>query len=250
MSFVGPTPEAVQYSGVGPSSMVINLLDMKDADSFQSSASQRAYAALYQLLAVAWAYPTQNLFDALQCGELQKVITQALYDLNQAELPQRELITRSQQSLDSGILDYLRTHDKVDLETDYVALFENNFDAPVTHLYQHLYVSGQRTQIEVLKSLNQRYQRLGIGLKQGEGVEQADHLSVQLECLAFLYMRLAQNIDNKMKAETAFYLEEVRQFSDELSWINVLAEKLQSSINHLIYLPLIEFTRAVLVTAK
>lgn len=230
--------------------MEIIILDMKAADPFKSSAPQRAYATLYQLLSVAWAYPTQDFFDALQSGELQSVITQALSDLSQSELLQGELITRTQQSLDNGILDYLRTHGKVDLETDYVALFENNFNAPVNHLYQHLYMSGQRTQIEVLKSLNQRYRRLGIVLKQGEGVEQADHLSVQLECLAFLYMRLAQNLDNKMKPETAFYLDEIRQCSNELSWVNVLAEKLHSSINHPIYLPLIEFTRAVLVTSK
>lgn len=225
-------------------------MDMKVTDPLQSSAPQRAYATLLQLLSVAWAYPTQDLFDAMGSGELQSVIDQALSELHQSEYLEGEFIARTSRSLFDGVVDYLKTHDKIDLETDYVALFENNFAAPVTHLYQHLYLDGKRTQIQVLKSVNQRYRRLGIVLKQGEGVEQADHLSVLLECLAFLYVRLAQNIDIRKQEEIAFYDEEVEQCRNELVWVNGLADKLHSGITHAFYSPLVEFTCAVLRPVK
>ena len=202
-----------------------------------------ACAILYQLLSVAWSYPSEDFFSSLQSGEVRDLFEQTLPKLKFSQ--QLDEVTKD---LLAGIDELLAKQDRLSLESEYINLFDNSFQGKVLHLYQHLYCGDQRTQIDILKTMNQRFQQFGIVLKKGQGVEHPDHLTVELECLAYLYARQAQNqnLAGQMATNPETYSKPIDEMLIELAWVDNLAGRFESDIKHSLYSPLMRFTQKLL----
>ncbi len=134
----------------------------------------------------------------------------------------------------------------VDLESDYVGLFELNKQDPPLHLNGHLYMDGEHNLIPMMKRLKEQYQAFGMELKIDEGSEQPDHLTVELEFMAYLYSEYAEAAQGEAKWSMENIRDGILSFQKELTWVPKFVDALERRSIHPFYVPLGRFLVAML----
>ncbi len=195
----------------------------------------QAYAALYDLLSEAFAYPSAELFAALQSNLFSAKMSAAL-----AALPDTPTLCAAQAALRAAVETTLSNCPLLQLESDYIALFDAGRDPPAVHPNARLYGEQAVNPSMLLQRLQSIYREQGLALDADHGVEQADHITVQLEFMALLFQRLAQTPDD------AAALEDAKSFLSQLVWLPRFVAMLdERSMPHQFYHPLAHFLVAL-----
>ena len=204
--------------------------------------STAAWATLYDAVSVAFGYPSQRLYDALSDGSFMQVIAEAASTV--------QGLASERQALDAAVAEVLAGRGLLDLETEYVSLFEINRRERPLHLYAHLYAPQNRDSITLMRRLQALYRDHGVALKTGEGADHPDHLTVQLEFMAYLYHQLGRVLAGEQQGSAAELGQAVAAFRQELVWIPVLCSELEQRSGHPFYVPLCRFLIAMLAHGR
>ena len=185
-------------------------------------------AFIFDLLSVSFAYPTEELYLSLLSGRYVKELQAQLSLLSSAE----EF---------AGIIDELSVyHDKQQssdfnaFQSEYIALFEHNKKPLPLHLNAHLY-NAEPQPVPVYLRLRDFYRQFDIEMGSDKVTEQPDHLSVQLEFVAYLYRLLIDESDEfgRQKIKTG-----LSDFCSELEWTQHWMRELQERPRHAFYHPM------------
>jgi TorA maturation chaperone TorD len=194
-----------------------------------------AYATLYDLLSAAFSYPRADLYAALQSNVFMEKVTVAL-----GALPDVPALNAAEGALRAAIETTLADCPLLQLESDYIALFDANRELPVVHPYARLYGEQLLNPTALLQRLQAAYREQGLELDTERGAEQPDHITVQLEFMALLFQRLAQTPDD------AAALEDAKSFLSQLAWLPRFVAKLdERGKPHWLYSPLAHFLAAL-----
>lgn len=204
--------------------------------------STAAWATLYDAVSVAFSYPSQRLYDALSDGSFMQVIAEAASTV--------QGLASERQALDAAVAEVLAGRALLDLETEYVSLFEVNRREHPLHLYAHLYDPQNRDSITLMQRLQALYRDHGVALKTGEGADHPDHLTVQLEFMAYLYHRLGRVLAGEQQGSAAELEQAVAAFRQELVWIPALCSELEKRAAHRFYVSLCRFLTAMLAHGR
>ena len=188
-------------------------------------------------LSLAVAYPSETLVEAWRSGEFSEILEGAL-----ARADTDDGARQACAALAAGIQIYFSVDRQVvDVQADYVGLFDLNRERPPVHLLQHLHDrQTHTTQLELYRQLVELYRSCGITLKQGEGAVPPDQLSVQLEFLAYLCGRLSR----APAGDELTSLRNTQQaFAHTLQWVDEPIERLAQQSPHALYLPLLRVVR-------
>jgi len=203
-----------------------------------------ACAMLYGLFSLVFAYPDEDLLDALADGELIAAVENGI-------AVQGTPATRSAAvEFRHAIAPALQNLKRDQLQSDYIALFELNTARPPLHLNAHLYVQGKPNPVTVYQRLIAIYRDFDIELRDGEGIEQPDHLSVQLEFLAWLYQLLGQSLRGESARAHGDIEAAICAFRTELAWVQSWLVALEQRGGHPLYLPLGRLLLALLKDAR
>jgi nitrate reductase assembly molybdenum cofactor insertion protein NarJ len=186
---------------------------------------------LLDTLSWAFAYPYPKFYQELANGGLLEKLTQGCLLVNAVDSLEHEL-----NDVAAGIENIRNNHSLAELETDYIALFEINRDLPPLHLNSGLYQQGKTARLETLQRLSRLYHDHGLMMEQG--AEQADHLVVEMEFLAFLYRCLAQLPQADTDTSKEIILRDINTLISELEWVEALASELELRGGHPLYVPL------------
>ncbi len=197
------------------------------------------------MVSVAFSYPNQDFFTALSEGNFIQKITEAIADL--ADGP---TLVFSCNALAKGVADVMEISTPVDLESDYLGLFELNKHDPPLHLNGHLYMDGEHNLIPMMKRLQEQYQAFGMELKIDEGSEQPDHLTVELEFMAYLYNEYSGATQGKARWPMGKIRDGILSFQKELAWVPKFVDALEQRSNHPFYISLGRFLVAMLNTGS
>lgn len=188
-----------------------------------------ALALIYDTLSVGFAYPDKKLYDVLDDGGFVAGIKEAT-----SLLPEYPGLAAAAEKLAAGVSKTLATHDLLQLETEYIALFDVNRSETPLHPYSHLYDSKKTDRTAQLRELRRIYRDDGMALKSGEGAEQPDHITVELEFMAYLHdqCRLAEaNAASKWE-------QAIQRFYPHLRWIPRFVGQLERRTDHPFYVSL------------
>jgi len=194
-----------------------------------------AWAVLYDALSLGFAYPEPDFYESLESGGYMRLLKE-----NIANLPQPGALRSAVDALAAGASTITTNRGRADLETEYLALFELNPDQPPCHLYAHLHRADVGDPPAFYQRLRQVFAAYGVDLTQREGVEQPDHLTVELEFLAYLYERLSASDAAQSAVERIHWIRGIREFLPELEWIKRSAAQLRETESHAFYGPLLD----------
>jgi len=208
----------------------VDLARMPLADRFL------AYAALYDLLSEAFAYPNAEFYAALQSKDFPARLSDAF-----GALPETPALSAAHAALQAAVATTLIDCPFQKLESEYIALFDANRELPTVHPYARLYGEQVVNPAMLLQRLQAIYREQGLALDADNGAEQADHLTVQLEFMALLFQRLAQT------PEDAAAQEEAKAFLAELAWLPRFVAALddRGGVPHWLYHPLAHLLAAL-----
>lgn len=190
---------------------------------------------------MAFSYPNQDFFTALSEGHFIQKINEAI-----AELTDGSTLIFPCNALAKGVADVMEISTPVDLESDYVGLFKLNKQDPPLYLNGHLYLDERRNLISMMKRLQEQYQSFGMESKINEGSVQPDHLTVELEFMAYLYNEIAGVTEGKTKWPMRKIRDGVLSFQNEMAWVPKFVQALAQRSNHPFYVPLGRFLVAML----
>lgn len=151
---------------------------MMELANLQTGAERTAAARsrLYQILAGAFAFPDQELFDAIRSGALAQVIADACaglpYDLSGAISAELSIVTG----------------DYTGFESEYIRLFDVGAAGPPCPLYGGVY-GGDR--MKVMEDATRFYNFFELRIAP-EMRELPDHITTELEFLHYLTFREAE----------------------------------------------------------
>ncbi len=201
-----------------------------------------ASAALYDLLALGFSYPRQELYRALTSGDFS-----ADAAANIALLGNPAPLHDALEQLVAGIRVVADTYPCDKLESQYLELFELNRNQAPLHMNAHLYAPGQADPVTVYRQLQGMYCAFGLELKADPRVEAPDHLTLQLEFLAYLYRLLGSMLKTREQDAADRVREGIETFLGELVWIYRFVALLQDRSAHPFYVPLAGLLQALLV---
>jgi DMSO reductase family type II enzyme chaperone len=151
---------------------MMELANLESADARAAAGRSR----LYQLLALAFAFPDQDLYDAVRDGSFATVL-----DTTCAELPY---------SMAGSVTAELRAapDSYVDFESEYIGLFDVGAAGPPCPLYGGVYI-GDRMKVmeDATRFYNFFHLRLSPQMR-----ELPDHITTELEFLHYLTFREAE----------------------------------------------------------
>lgn len=196
----------------------------------EHSVHYEALAVLYDLFSLGFAYPSVELRAELEDGGFVQQLRRCTEALA-CPASIADTVEQLQQRLQAQSDEQLSNH----LESDYIGLFELSKELAPLHLYAHLYVEGSPNPVILYRHLLAIYRESGIELKQGEGAEQPDHLTVMLEFLAYLYRLRAQAQEGENGYSTARLEEACRAFHKELAWVRVWLDAMEKRDPHPLY---------------
>ena len=160
-------------TGVDPA-MTIELTDLHSEPEQTAAARSR----LYRLLALAFAFPDQELYEALRAGTLATAIAEIA-----PALPY-DLTTATTLGLGTVAEPY------GDFESEYIRLFDVGAAGPPCPLYGGVYV-GVGDRMKVMEDATRFYNFFGLRLSP-EMRELPDHITTELEFLHYLTFREAE----------------------------------------------------------
>ncbi|MCP3672772.1 MAG: hypothetical protein GY814_20585 [Gammaproteobacteria bacterium] len=131
-----------------------------------------------------------------------------------------------------------------DLESEYIELFEHNHRQSPLHLYGGLYLQNEGGRLETLQRLTSLYQSCGLEVE--DGAEHADHLTVVLEFLGFLYRQYEPLLVGEDEEGIRQLRIHIRAVVNELSWSKRLDQELAGRGGHPFYMPLSRLLQALL----
>jgi len=197
------------------------------------TAHNEAIAWLHDTFSIAFTYPGPELIASLGDGSFISEIGHCIGSLNNPG-PLSTALKAFEKELDSFPRDYSGEQ----LESDYLALFELNKEQPPLHLNAHLYSDGNPNPVTVYQRLIETYRSAGIEPREGEGVENPDHLAVQLEFQAYLYRLLAGSLHGETDQTTEQIQGAIHSFRKELAWVHTWLVALEQLGSHSLYVPL------------
>ncbi len=150
----------------------MEMLELQTAGDQGTTSRSR----LYQLLAMAFAFPDEELFAAIHAGELAAAVAATGNSLPYA------LRRSGDAALATAGDSYL------DFESEYIRLFDVGAAGPPCPLYGGVHV-GDR--MKVMEDATRFYNYFGLRLA-GELRELPDHITTELEFLHYLTFREAQ----------------------------------------------------------
>ena len=203
-----------------------------------------ASAALCDLLALGFSYPDQELYSALNSGSFS-----ADAAANIALLGDPAPLRDALEHLVAGVRIVTDAGPLEKLESEYLELFELNRHQPPLHLNAHLYAPGQTDPVPLYRKLNDMYRAFGLELKADPRVESADHLTLQLEFLAYLYRLRGSMLKTRQQDATARVREGIETFLIELAWVDRFVELLRDRCGHPFYVPLAGLLQTLLLHA-
>jgi len=161
-------------------------------------------------LSRAFSYPDQRLLEWLE----QEGIPFLRTEIGGSTPLVGSLLKEAQQMAASA--------GKERIESDYIALFELNPERPPVRMYGGLYRNeGER--LVLLQRLSALYRKYGLELAGGS--EQPDHLTVELEFLAFLYRSISD--PQWDEAERRNLRDDIGFLEQHLLWSRELARLLE-----------------------
>ena len=203
-----------------------------------------ASAALCELLALGFSYPDQELYSALTSGSFS-----ADAAANIALLGNPAPLRDALEQLVTGIRIVADACPLEKLESEYLELFELNRHQPPLHLNAHLYAPGQPDPAPLYRQLNDVYRAFGLELKADPRVESPDHLTLQLEFLAYLYRLHGSMVRTREQDAAARAGAGIETFLVELAWIHRFVALLQDRSAHPFYVPLAGLLQTLLLHA-
>jgi TorA maturation chaperone TorD len=192
-----------------------------------------ALALIYDTLSVGFAYPDKKLYGVLDDGGFIAGIKEAT-----SLLPEYPGLGAAAEKLAAGVSETLATHDLLQLETEYIALFDVNLSETPLHPDSQLYDPKKTDRAAQLHELQRIYRDGGMALKTGEGAEQPDHITVELEFMAYLHeqRRLAET--NVQDDAASKWEQAIQRFHPRLGWIPRFVEQLEGRTDHPFYVSL------------
>ncbi len=201
-----------------------------------------ALAALYDLISVGFSYPREAVYHRLSDGSFSAAAADSV-----SRLGDPPALLAAMQELAIGLqtlaLDYPQTR----LESEYIALFELNREDEALHLNAHLYAPGHPDPGPLHRHLQDVYRAFGIELKADRATEWPDHLSVQLEFMAYLYRLLGTALEEGAEPrELSRIRGGIDAFYAELEWIPRFVDSLERRSEHPFYVPLAQLLRTLI----
>jgi nitrate reductase assembly molybdenum cofactor insertion protein NarJ len=200
-----------------------------------------AWAGLYDCLSLAFAYPNDRLYADLKSGIFVQSVRRYM-----AIIPAGETLQQPFESLQRAAEACGGARDVRELESVYISLFEaNRAEAPL-HLYGYLYDQRRTSRIEAMQRLQDTYRQFGLELQHGHGTENADHLTIQLEFLAYLYRLRHKALLENREMSTAIG-KGIEAFRAQLGWVSEFVAQLgDRELAQAFYAPLGRFVVALL----
>ncbi len=205
-----------------------------------SSLSFSARAVLADAISRGFSYPVSDFYSDLVSGKFVRLLQQECGITDKPSAMSHALL-----ELEAGIaqIDSERTRDE--LESEYIELFEHSHKQTPLHLYGGLYLQNEGDRLETLQRLTSLYRSCGLDVE--DGAEHADHLTVVLEFLGFLYRQyelLQAEGDEDGLHQLQTY---IRTTIGELSWTKRLDQELAARDGHSFYLPLSRLLQVLLL---
>ncbi len=204
-----------------------------------SNISYSARAVLIDAISRGFSYPDPDFYADLVSGEFVRSMQTECGIIDKPSSVALALST-----IEAGIGAIVNGRTRENLETEYVELFEHNHKQSPLHLYGGLYLQSEGDRVKILQRLTGRYRDYGLDME--EGSEHADHLTVVLEFLVFLYRQYVQLAFGDNEPGLKQLQTDIRTTVNELDWTKMLGEELVARGGHLFYLPLSKLLRAVL----
>lgn len=177
-------------------------MDAQPLETGGDPAAARSRA--YQLLAAAFAFPDEELFDAVRDGSLAAALRDACCGLPFA--------VADPTALTAAPAEYL------DFESEYIRLFDVGASGPPCPLYGGVYI-GDR--MKVMEDATRFYNFFGLRLSP-ETRELPDHLTTELEFMHYLTYREAvahrdgDDAASLLRAERDFLARHLRKWMPRL----------------------------------
>ncbi len=204
-----------------------------------SSLSYSTRASLIDAVSRGFSYPVSDFYTDLVSGEFVDSLRQECGISDQ----QSSLVSVLSE-LESGIKKIIYDRTRENLESEYIELFEHNHKQSPIHLYGGLYQRSEGGRLEILQRLTRVYRDNGLDME--EGSEHADHLTVVLEFLAFLYRQRVQLASEDNESGLKQIQTDIRTTINELGWTKKLEGELVARQGHPFYLPLSKLLQVLL----
>jgi len=205
--------------------------------------SYSSRAILMDVISHGFSYPVPDFYSSLADGDFIQTLRE-WFEVNNSSSSMVNILAE----IESGIGKIIRDRTRENLETEYVGLFEHNQQQAPMHLYAGLYLQSEGGRLEILQRLTRMYRTYGLDME--EGSEHADHITVMLEFLSFLY-RQATELETKEDQTGLKQINtDIRMIITELDWAKRLDDELVARNSHPFYLPLSKLLQAVLVQQR
>jgi TorA maturation chaperone TorD len=200
-----------------------------------------AFAALFDLVSMGFAYPSQDLYRALTDGRYIEAA-----ESNVALLGNPSALVEALQSLAVGLKSLAGDYSHRQLETEYNALFELSRDQAPLHLNAHLYMEGKPAPVPVYRHLQKIYREFAVELNAEKATESPDHLAVELEFVAYLFDLLQLTLVGEREDSVERIQHGLSAFFNELDWVEKFIDALEQRSGHPFYLPLGHLLRTLI----
>ncbi len=192
-------------------------------------------AILMDTISRGFSYPVSDFYSDLTSGAFFQTLRQGCAG---------DDASSALAGLEMGIREITAHRDREGLESEYIALFEHNHRQEPLHLYCGLYLQCDGGRLENLQHLARLYRTYGLDME--DGAENADHLTVVLEFLSFLF-RQAADLENKDdQAGLKQIASDICTVTEQLEWTKRLEDELIARGGHPFYLPLSRLLQSIL----
>jgi putative dimethyl sulfoxide reductase chaperone len=183
-------------------------------------------SSVYKLLALAFKYPTPEVFEAYRDGDF----IAALWD-DMSRLPHLQSLVKEEAESQHKVKKELEGVTFQDFEVGYTRTFDVGAPQPPCPPYEGVYRQGvERTALMI--EVSEFYKHFGLAMSKEDGNrELPDHLSAELEFLHFLTFKEAQAMAEDTPDLLKGYVLAQKDFLERhmVSWLPKFCEKLQSS---------------------
>lgn len=183
-------------------------------------------SSIYRLLALAFRYPTQDVFEAYQDGDYLSELRDGM-----AQLPHLQPLATQVGELEHKVTRDLEELNFKDFEVGYTQTFDVGAPEPPCPPYEGVQRQGiERTHI--MLEVSEFYKSFGLSMNREEGKrELPDHLCAELEFLHFLTFKEAQATEEDTPDLLKGYVLAQKDFLERhmVSWFPAYCEKLEKS---------------------
>jgi DMSO reductase family type II enzyme chaperone len=183
-------------------------------------------SSVYQLLALAFKYPTPKLFDAYKNGDFLSELEELL-----ALVPHLKELADETAALRDEVESDLKETSFQDFQVDFTRTFDVGAPEPPCPPYEGAHRPGVEKSA-IMLAISEFYKHFGLKMDPAEGKrELPDHISAELEFLHFLTFKEAQARNEETEELLKGYLMAQRDFLQRhpAGWVPVFYQKLKES---------------------